>query len=56
MNIDYTEEANQIFELLPKKEASIRKKELEKLRKHLNGVKDMKKKPDIAIIIDQNVK
>jgi len=47
------QEANQIFELLPKKEASIRKKELEKLRKHLNGVKDMKKKPDIAIIIDQ---
>jgi len=38
------QEANQIFELLPKKEASIRKKELEKLRKHLNGVKDMKKK------------
>ena len=35
------QEANQIFELLPKKEASIRKKELEKLRKHLNGVKDM---------------
>jgi small subunit ribosomal protein S2 len=47
------QEANQIFDLLPKKEASLRKKELEKLRKHLNGVKDMKKRPDIAIIIDQ---
>jgi small subunit ribosomal protein S2 len=47
------QEANQVFDLLPKKEASLRKKELEKLRKHLNGVKDMKKRPDIAIIIDQ---
>jgi small subunit ribosomal protein S2 len=47
------EEANQVFNLLPKKEASIRRKELEKLRRHLNGVKNMEKLPDIAIIIDQ---
>lgn len=47
------QEVNQIFDLLPKKEASLRKKELEKLRKHLNGVKDMKKIPDIVILIDQ---
>lgn len=47
------EEADQMFSLLPKKEASLRRKELEKLRKHLNGVKDMPRIPDIAIIIDQ---
>jgi small subunit ribosomal protein S2 len=47
------QEAAQIFNLLPKKEASLRKKELEKLRKHLNGVKNMDIIPDIAIVIDQ---
>jgi small subunit ribosomal protein S2 len=47
------EEADQLFNLLPKKEASLRRKELEKLRKHLNGVKDMPRIPDIAIIVDQ---
>ncbi len=31
----------------------MRLKELEKLRKHLNGVKNMTKLPDVAIIIDQ---
>jgi small subunit ribosomal protein S2 len=47
------QEADQIFNLLPKKEASVRKKELEKLRKHLNGVKNMDLLPDIAIVVDQ---
>jgi len=47
------QEAEDLFNLLPKKEASLRKTELEKLRRHLNGVKDMEKLPDIAIIIDQ---
>ena len=47
------EEVNQVFDLLPKKEASLRLKELEKLRKHLNGVKDMERLPDVAIIVDQ---
>ena len=47
------EEADGIFNLLPKKEASLRKTELEKLRRHLNGVKDMEKLPDVAIVIDQ---
>ena len=42
-----------VFNLLPKKEASLRLKELEKLRKHLNGIKNMTKLPDVAIIIDQ---
>jgi len=47
------QEADEVFNLLPKKEASLRKTELEKLRRHLNGVKKMKKLPDVAIIIDQ---
>ena len=47
------QEVDGIFALLPKKEASLRLKELEKLRKHLNGVKSMTKLPDVAIIIDQ---
>ena len=47
------QEADQVFELLPKKEASLRRKELEKLRKHLNGIKDMPKIPDVAIVVDQ---
>ena len=47
------EEADQVFNLLPKKEASLRLKELEKLRKHLNGVKTMPRLPDVAIIVDQ---
>jgi len=47
------QEANNVLDLLPKKEGALRKKELEKLRNHLNGIKDMKTLPDIAIIIDQ---
>ena len=47
------QEVEGIFNLLPKKEASLRLKELEKLRKHLNGLKKMTQLPDVAIIIDQ---
>ena len=47
------QEADQVFNLLPKKEASLRRKELEKLRKHLDGVKNMQRLPDVAIIVDQ---
>jgi small subunit ribosomal protein S2 len=47
------QEADQVFDLLPKKEASLRKTELEKLRRSLNGVKTMERLPDIAIVIDQ---
>lgn len=42
-----------LIDLLPKKEASLIRKELEKLRKHLNGIKNMKKLPDVVIIVDQ---
>lgn len=37
----------------PKKEASIFRKELEKLRRHFNGIKTMKKLPDLVIVVDQ---
>ena len=47
------QEADNTFDLLTKKEASLRRKELQKLRKHLDGIKNMEKLPDIAIIIDQ---
>ena len=47
------QEADNIFNLLTKKEAALRRKELQKLRKHLNGIKNMDDLPDIAIIIDQ---
>jgi small subunit ribosomal protein S2 len=47
------QEADNTFDLLTKKEASLRRKELQKLRKHLDGIKDMERLPDIAIVIDQ---
>ena len=47
------QEVDNTFDFLTKKEASLRRKELQKLRRHLDGVKEMNKLPDIAIIIDQ---
>ena len=47
------QEADGTFDLLTKKEVAIRRKELSKLRKHLDGIKMMPDKPDVAIIIDQ---
>merc|ERR1711862_874913 len=44
------QEADQVFDLLPKKEAALRKTELDKLRRQLNGVKDMEKLPNVAIL------
>nr|YP_010850625.1 ribosomal protein S2 [Lophurella hookeriana]WGH13366.1 ribosomal protein S2 [Lophurella hookeriana] len=42
-----------VIDNLPKKEASMVRKELDRLRKHLNGIKEMKKLPDLVIIVDQ---
>nr|YP_010865278.1 ribosomal protein S2 [Campylaephora boydenii]WGT74103.1 ribosomal protein S2 [Campylaephora boydenii] len=42
-----------LVDILPKKEASMIRRELEKLRKHLNGIKFMKKLPDLVVIVDQ---
>jgi small subunit ribosomal protein S2 len=47
------QEVSNTFELLTKKEAALRRKELKKLRQHLDGIKEMDKIPDIAIIVDQ---
>ncbi|QXE46161.1 ribosomal protein S2 (plastid) [Nitzschia inconspicua] len=47
------QEAEGTFDLLTKKEAALRRKELMKLRKHLDGIKTMTDLPDVAIIIDQ---
>ncbi|MCH4166885.1 MAG: 30S ribosomal protein S2 [Megasphaera sp.] len=40
------------FEVLPKKEVTLLKHEMEKLQKNLGGIKDMKKLPDAIFIID----
>lgn len=37
----------------PKKEASMLRRELDKLQKYLGGIKNMRKIPDIVVIIDQ---
>ena len=47
------QEADYRFDLLTKKEAALRRKELKKLRRHLDGLKTMNHLPDVAIIIDQ---
>ncbi len=40
------------FEVLPKKEVTLLKHEMDKLQKYLGGIKDMKKLPDALFIID----
>ena len=47
------QEADGTFDLLSKKEVAVRRKELSKLRKHLDGIKMMSDRPSIAIIVDQ---
>jgi small subunit ribosomal protein S2 len=41
------------LDLLPKKEASVLRRELEKLQNYLGGIKLMRKVPDIVLIVDQ---
>lgn len=42
-----------VLDLLPKKEASVLRRELEKLQKYLGGIKTMRKIPDGVLIVDQ---
>nr|YP_009315342.1 Ribosomal protein S2 [Yamadaella caenomyce]SCW23797.1 Ribosomal protein S2 [Yamadaella caenomyce] len=42
-----------LIEKLPKKEGSVTRRELDKLRKHLNGIKYMSSLPDIVVVVDQ---
>lgn len=39
--------------MLPKKEAAVLRREMEKLQKYLGGIKAMRKIPDVVIIVDQ---
>ncbi|MFM7424673.1 MAG: 30S ribosomal protein S2 [Elainella sp.] len=41
------------LDLLPKKEAAMLRRELEKLQKYLGGIRGMRKVPDIVVIVDQ---
>lgn len=41
------------LDLLPKKEASVLRREMAKLQKYLGGIKNMRKIPDIVIVVDQ---
>ena len=47
------QESDGTFELLTKKEGALRRKELTKLRKYLDGIKSMTNLPDVVIVIDQ---
>jgi len=42
-----------LIDQLPKKEGAVTRRELDKLRKHLNGIKKMKSLPDIVVVVDQ---
>ncbi len=46
-------EASGALDLLPKKEASVLRREMAKLQKYLGGIKKMRKVPDIVIVVDQ---
>ncbi len=47
-------EADGRMEVLPKKEQILLKKQLAKLQTNLNGIRNMKKAPDMVFIIDTN--
>lgn len=47
------QEVNNSWDGLTKKEATLRRKELKKLRQQLEGIKEMETLPDIVILIDQ---
>lgn len=41
------------LDLLPKKEAALLRRQLEKLRKSLGGIQQMRRIPDVVVIVDQ---
>ncbi len=51
-DLEHKEESGYLDQL-PKKETAILRRELEKLRKNLIGIKNMKRLPDLVIIVDQ---
>jgi small subunit ribosomal protein S2 len=46
-------EASGALGMLPKKEAAMLRREMTKLQKYLGGIKNMRKIPDIVIVVDQ---
>nr|YP_010933073.1 ribosomal protein S2 [Klebsormidium subtilissimum]WKT08137.1 ribosomal protein S2 [Klebsormidium subtilissimum] len=46
-------ERNGYMELLPKKEASMKRKQLARLRKYLGGMRHMTRLPDVVVLIGQ---
>jgi small subunit ribosomal protein S2 len=46
-------EASGALDMLPKKEASVLRREMYKLQKYLGGIKNMRKVPDVVIVVDQ---
>lgn len=51
-DLERRQESGQL-DLLPKKEASVLRREMEKLQKYLGGIKAMRKVPDVVLIVDQ---
>lgn len=49
------QEANGTFEKLPKKEVALLKKELAKLQKNLEGIKEMRRVPNAIVLADPTV-
>ncbi len=47
-----TMEQDGTFDVLPKKEVILLKKEMEKLQKNLGGIKDMKEMPGVMFVVD----
>lgn len=46
-------EESKALDLLPKKEASVLRREMAKLQKYLGGIKNMRRLPDGVIMVDQ---
>lgn len=46
-------ESSGVMRRLPKKEAAVKRRELEKLQKYLGGIKTMRRIPDVVVVIDQ---
>ena len=49
------QEEEGLLSLKPKKEASIIRKEMDKLRKNLDGIKEMRKVPEAMVVVDPSV-
>jgi small subunit ribosomal protein S2 len=46
-------EENGVIDKRPKKEASVLRRELSRLRKYLGGIKTMRRIPDVVLVVDQ---